>query len=296
MARQSMVWTREQSPSPPQRSNFHEAPPNQALPGRVRWRNGVGSKSNVNVVNVAKPEYNPGRKWIPPHISKNNPSASTHPGYNYKFAFSWFENEFGPQRVCTRALPFVEFSGRISNNIHYYWKCKPIQVVCSTISTVYHRLMNMLFKRHGKKSFMLDNLVIRLAAYYVFTKNDWFFNRATAMLNSIRRGGSRLKPMLYALIARLDDDTRFVYRHVCSQAKWLKSRSERPLKVRTEASSVPFDDFFVEEDAELLPNGSILSPKPRDRNTYRAIIRRTSRVVSSWWMCYGDDSFATPTV
>lgn len=112
----------------------------------------------------------------------------------------------------------------------YLWNSYPSQVVTTLCSTVYHRLMNVALRHYGKKAFMLENSLMKFSAYYVFTLNDYLFDRILATMRSL--GISRFKKlsnkMVVCFASKLDDNTRFVLRQVWKQTDWLKSRVERP--------------------------------------------------------------------
>lgn len=221
---------RANRPHQDQRNNSHFYDASNYVPGRHRRRNGNGC--NTVSSEFTKFSYLSIRegndRYIPSVLCKKNPSAVTHPGYNYKVSSAWFAyNKM--EKPKKYSLPYIESCGRISNSTQYFWTCKPSVCVSTLVSTVYKRLLNTMLRRFGKKAFRLQNLLLRCSAYYVFTQNDYFWNRLLAVLRFKRSARKRAKSMILFYESKLDDNTRFVLRQVwLNQAHWHKSRAERP--------------------------------------------------------------------
>jgi len=246
--------------------------------GRHRRRNGEGCNTSSSEFTRCSflSTRNTGKRWQPDVVCKKNPSAITHPGFNYKVSSRWFEHAV-LEKPKKYTLPYIEHCGRISNSIQYYWTCKPSSCVSTMVATVYKRLLDTMLRRFKKKAFKLSNLLLRCAAYYVFTKNDYFWNRLLAVLRFKRSARRRAKDMILFYEAKLDDNTRFVLRQVwLHQANWHKSRAERPraqskVEVFSESShrtTVAVDDISNRMNARLECN----------------ILRRVARSATTFWM------------
>jgi len=168
-------------------------------------------------------------KWTVVQLPRH-PSALTHPGFEYKLSLrnSIFERSVSNR---TYTLPYISSVGHITIHTAYQWKCDPIQLVNTLIATVYSRLKHTMCKRYDKKTFTLNNLLLRLSVYYVFTKNDYLLDRILGIL----KGGSKpshesrklSSRLIYGYELKLSETTRFVLRQVVNSADWLKLRRGR---------------------------------------------------------------------
>jgi hypothetical protein len=152
------------------------------------------------------------------------PDAVTHPGYSYKTSIRWFPG--GPDKNRDYGLPYITNAGRITNSIVYRWKCQPSQIVTTLISTVHSRLLKVMLKRIGKRAFKSSHFLLKCAAYYVLTRDDYFLSRILGAFKN--RSEKPAKGVLRKCEPKMDDKTRFVYRQLCFQSNWLTSRAERP--------------------------------------------------------------------
>jgi len=242
--------------------------------GRKRRRNGKGSTSAPSGFTdyaFHSTDLRCGR-WKVSGLPEF-PRAVTHPGFRYKLSSAWIDCPDGRARKYN--LPYIDHVGRISNCTMYTWKTTPMRLVATLISTVYKRLMDLMFRRHKKKAFKLKSSLLRLSAYYVFTKNDYLLNRILAITKAKpRRSGRRFNGLLKRFESKLDDNTRFVLAQVwLCQADWFTSGSERPRdksnrRILGKHRSLLFSEGFVQPDSSFIAT----------------ILRRVARWATTFWM------------
>jgi len=264
---------------PPPKNNLSCTNSEGPLPriGRCRRRNGDGAPDLVNDVSrYSFLSTREGQKrWTPDFLCHSNSDAVTHPGFEYKVSSRWFAHS-NLEKPRKYALPFIEHCGRISNSTQYYWKTKPSSIVATLIATVYKRLLTTMYRRIKFKAFKLQNLLLRCSAYYVFTKNDYFWNRLLAVLRLGRGAKSVARNLLFYFESKLDDSTRFVLRQAWSnQANWLKSRAERPRaqsKIGVICENPPRADYVDEICNHIIARSEC------------NILRRIARKATVFWM------------
>jgi len=247
----------------------------KTTPGRLRRRKGEGYNrdipewSNIPILSDKKV----GQEWSIKHLPKN-PCAVTHPGFWYRNSSSWTGVRNEKSRLYN--LPCITNLGFISNCTVYKWNCKPSQIVATLVSTVYHRLMKLMKRRHKHKAFKLSHQVLRCAVYYVFTKNDYFLNRVLGITRVTPwKSKSRLRKLLSLVEAKLDENTRFVLRQVCFQADWLKFRAERP----RDKSNIRFVPSCYRDLSNKIDRYHMLHHSLRGD-----ILRHVARCATVFWM------------
>jgi hypothetical protein len=275
------VVPRAQAPRHPLRSQLscsdHAFLDNQ---GRRRRRNGAHSLKVVDEIqhfaHLGKRSYH--NKWMIHDIART-PDAVTHPGFKYKLSTRWIPEIL--EKPKKYDIPYVMHFGRISNSIQYRWVCKPSQLVTTLCATVYDRLRTTLWRRHKKKSFGYINLLLKVAVHYVFTRNDYFLNRVLALTrfvpNRVRR--RRLRNVLLKYDSKLDDNTRFVIRQVCSQADWLESRSEKVR--RTFPPRAKSNESVWNDSGDCADTAGLIGPNACIKAD---ILRRVARCATVFWM------------
>lgn len=152
------------------------------------------------------------------HVSALHPYHI--PGMVTRTSTRWFRH--WNSKRATYAVPFVTDVGKLSTLELVTWSCHPEQLLASTTSTVYTRLLKIWRKRKNRKVKAADRQqLLQVAALYVVNKSDYFMDRALAVLH--RRGP--LKGVVSYFVRKLDDKFWFVYRQVCYQTYWLVLRS-----------------------------------------------------------------------
>lgn len=126
-------------------------------------------------------------------------------------------------------LPLINRLGKFTGCALYKCNLQPSAYLSTVISTVYRRLFfhtiryNNIHVVHSRQ-----NLLLKVAAYYVLTKNSYSMDRFIFLTKKLRENTKLISSILHSLCSKLDAHKWFVYGHVCLQTKWLTSRALRP--------------------------------------------------------------------
>lgn len=128
-------------------------------------------------------------------------------------------------------LPFIDKLGRFTGSNCYRVDWHPAAVIGSTFATVYRRLRAYIMKhnvdhRHRVRNY--QTLLSQCVAYYVISKNSYFWDRLLFLVKKITKNRRAITGLVLSYASKLDAHKWFVYGHVCLQTKWLTSRALRP--------------------------------------------------------------------
>lgn len=130
-----------------------------------------------------------------------------------------------PTKNRLRGVPFIDKGGHISGSCVMNWRCSSTQWFATVLHSVFRRSKRRMSKgsidERKRKS---DDLIFKIAAYYVCTMDDTAFER---LLCSYVRG--TLKLLTY-LVNKMDDRQRFLYGQATCSASclWLRYRGCPP--------------------------------------------------------------------
>lgn len=149
------------------------------------------------------------------------------PSMRVKLSTRWIE-EYSSRCERVFDLPYIDKAAKESIFNVARWRCHPMQMVGTLVSTKASRLMRILetrFKRRQAKAFR--EIAFSAAAVSVITQSNWVIDRFLG----VSRVFSKKKishAIVQGSVRRLDDIQRFVYSQVWKQTNWLTSWSERP--------------------------------------------------------------------
>jgi len=194
------------------------------------WSVGIHSPGNGNT--IVKPVHLP-----------ENPRTSDYPAINFKNSVRWYEST---DPVRSYDLPYINQLGMLTPYTLYKWKTFPSKVLASIVSTVYHRLFAIVARKNGQRYAIRNSeLMLRGAACYILSKNEYLYRRLLGMLMS-KQSHQAIVKFVYFLTNKIGANTRFVLGQVCLQATWLKSRVERP---RAKPDSRMYSDLYDKSKA-----------------------------------------------
>jgi hypothetical protein len=126
-------------------------------------------------------------------------------------------------------LPFIDDQGKFTGSGLYTWYCDPRSYISTVVATISRRLE--VYARRNNRYHIVRcylNQIVRVAYYYAVTKNDYLMDRVLFFLRDLKKRGKLIHRVLLRFLSKRDENFRFVYSHVCSQAKWLLFRVSRP--------------------------------------------------------------------
>jgi hypothetical protein len=176
-----------------------------------------------------------------------------------------FVHQFKEKTQCF-VVPYIDFSGCITNSILGVWSTTPSAFLCSLTSTIYDRLRKKyedVYNRHRWK----DNFLFRVAALYAMTNNSYIFHRILATLKKSIKNARKV--MYYYFKKHMGKQFRFCYDQMFLNVQWLKSRGPlRPTK-KLPVMKVLFLDRLItglegkKKDIKKLENFSFAAMKYR---------------------------------
>jgi len=129
-------------------------------------------------------------------------------------------------------LPFIDRWGKFTGANIYTSNLDPLQYISVVVSTISRRLKFWALSHNGERAIGEYNkrqqILLRAAAIYAFTNNDYFMNRILVLSKDLRSNYKAISSIVHKFATRVDDYTWFVYGHVCLQTQWLTSRAVRP--------------------------------------------------------------------
>jgi hypothetical protein len=126
-------------------------------------------------------------------------------------------------------VPFIDRLGRYTGLLCYKWSCDPRSLISTVVSTVSKRLVSYCRKHNSwrvVKGFL--NSLVGAAAYYAFSKNNYFWDRILFFSRNLEKYGRQIHKLRVFFSSKWDDNKRFVYSQVIFQTNWLLFRAERP--------------------------------------------------------------------
>jgi len=162
-----------------------------------------------------------GRIWETKKLPDKNPI-----GINIKGSRRWL----GPQRFVKGVayLPYIDLNGKDSGFKLYKSEIEAPAFIGTVISTVFRRIYMRVRARQQRSARIRQDLLLRCAAYYVVSRNDYFWDRLLVLSSNLEKNYRLISNILHSFLAKLDATERFVHSHACLQAKWLTSRAIRP--------------------------------------------------------------------
>jgi len=172
------------------------------------------------------------------------------PGMKIKQSTRWID-EFSSRCVREFNVPYIDKAGKDSIFTLAKWRCHPMQLVGSLVSTKFARIMSILRKRFRGKAKAFREIAFSAAAVSTITQSSWIIDRflGVSRVFSKKRISHHI---VQGAVRSLDDIQRFVYSQVCSQAYWLTSRSERPRDKSNDSRPIEYEDRLMLEDPDIL--------------------------------------------
>lgn len=126
-------------------------------------------------------------------------------------------------------VPFIDSLGRFTGHLVYKWSCDPRSLITTTIATVAQRLLSYC-RRHNNHRVVkrFSKALLGAAAYYVFSKNLYFWDRILFFSRQLDKRGNLIHRTRLFFSSKWDDNKRFVYSQVIFQTNWLLFRVYRP--------------------------------------------------------------------
>lgn len=158
-------------------------------------------------------------------------------------------------------LPFISKVGKFTGTNLYKCSLQPQSAISIIISTIFRRLKFWSLRRNSVHDVdIMQNILVKCAAYYALSKNEYFIDRILALSKvNLRKNKSLISKILHFYTTKLDDHKWFVYGHVCLQTYWLTSRALRPR------------DKSAFNDLDFLFRSGITGAKERAQFTYNSI-------------------------
>jgi hypothetical protein len=138
---------------------------------------------------------------------------------------------YGASPVGASELPYIDRFGKYTGTNLYRCNFKPQQYIGTVISTIFRRLKFWILSKSRNKFYEFNtrqDVILRCAAYYALTKNDYFMNRILVLSKHLRQNWKTISSLVHKCSRKVDDNKWFVYSHACLQAKWLTIRAVRP--------------------------------------------------------------------
>lgn len=148
-------------------------------------------------------------------------------GLNMLTSKRWISHQRFP--TADVELPLIDRLGRYTGGVLYKCSLQPQSYISVVISTIFRRVKTRLLRtNHISEVNKRQNILLKCCAYYALTKNNYFFDRFTALSKNLADGWRTIKSILHRNVIKLDAHKWFVYGHVCLQTQWLTSRALRP--------------------------------------------------------------------
>jgi len=141
-------------------------------------------------------------------------------------------------------LPFIDRWGKFTGTSIYSCNMLPQQAIATIVSTIFRRLKFWVLSHKCPihKMHIRQDLLLRVAALYAFTKNTYFMNRIIFLLKNLQKNYKTISSIAHNFATKIDNNTWFVFCQVCSQTNWLTSRALRPRD-----KSIIIKDYFFRE-------------------------------------------------
>jgi hypothetical protein len=155
------------------------------------------------------------------------PSCPTRqPGISIRTSQRWIHAT--PSREVYR-IPYYDKLGNNTGTTLARWRCFPEQMISTSVSTVFSRIKQYAL-RHNKMHIVERNQerLLKVSFLYATTGNSYLWDRTLHFTRNLEKLGPLIHKYMLRFLCKADDYIRFVYNHVCSQAKWLLFRAERP--------------------------------------------------------------------
>lgn len=128
-------------------------------------------------------------------------------------------------------LPLINRFGKLTGEVLYSSKLQPQQYISTIISTTFRRLKFWVLSKKSNQLHHFNKrqgLLLRAASLVAMTKNYYLMDRLLFLSRELEKNWRTINSLVSKFAKRVDDNTWFVYGHVCFQTQWLTSRALRP--------------------------------------------------------------------
>jgi len=155
-----------------------------------------------------------------------NPAAPIR-GVRIRNSLAWYDSL--PTARSGWSLPLLDRVGKFTGYTVAKWATDPRSVVATMVATAGRRL-TAYATHHNKMEEVAKykNMFLRASYIYLVTGNVHLWDRVLYFSRNLEKRGRLIHRILLKFLLRTDIDVRFVYSHVCYQAKWLLFRALRP--------------------------------------------------------------------
>lgn len=187
--------------------------------------NGVRSRDKHALNHITLSSERSGVQW---EVRKLPRRLSAIKAINMRSSKRWLQTL--PCPGTASFLPFISKYGKFTGSNLYKCNLPPQSFISIVITTIYRRLRFWSLRRNNIKDVnIMQNILLKCAAYYALSKNEYFLNRILALSKyKLRENKDLISKILHFYTSKLDDHKWFVYGHVCLQTQWLTSRALRP--------------------------------------------------------------------
>jgi len=177
-------------------------------------------------------------------IEKLRNVANSPKGVHLRTNARWVQHTRKKMPACDVLLPLIDKLGRFTGENIYVSPMQPASYIGSVVSTIFRRIFNLNVVRNAndRDVHVRQGILLRCAAYYALTKNDYFWDRVLFLSRRMKKNWRTISKMVHKFSSKLDVDTRFVYSHVCYQTQWFTFRARRP----RDKSRIPYGSYFPE--------------------------------------------------
>jgi len=176
----------------------------------------------LNLVSIGKP----GIEW---EIRKLPKKRSNVKGLNMLTSLAWIDCPKFP--TGSVELPLINRWGKYTGENLYSSTLQPQQFISTVVSTTFRRLKFWILSKKNNKIHDFNKrqgLLLRAASLVAMTKNYYLMDRILFLSKQLGRNWRIIHSLVSNFAKRVDDNTWFVYGHVCFQTQWLTSRALRP--------------------------------------------------------------------
>jgi len=167
-----------------------------------------------------------GKEW---EIRKLPMKRSHVKGLNMLTSLAWIDCPKFP--VGNVELPLIDRWGKYTGENLYSSTLQPQQYISTVISTTFRRLKFWILSKKTNKIHHFNKrqgLLLRAASLVAMTKNYYLMDRILFLTKDLDKNWKTVQSLVHKFAKRVDDNTWFVYGHVCFQTQWLTSRALRP--------------------------------------------------------------------